>query len=183
MTFAFIRHGQTDLNLQGRLQGSSDWPLNETGLAQAHDAIGVLRATGVPWTVVVSSPLQRARTTAAIIADGLGIELGASYDDLVERDYGRFEGVLEADADKTDPDVETLDAVVARGRRALEAIAADHPDADVVIVCHGTIIRYTLAALAGRPIEAPRNGTTALFRRDGAGWTVLTVNDEPLPEG
>ena len=63
VTFAFIRHGQTDWNRDDRLQGSSDIPLNDAGRAQAHEAAELLRDGG--WQVVVSSPLVRARETAA----------------------------------------------------------------------------------------------------------------------
>ena len=90
MTFAFIRHGQTDWNRDDKLQGSSDIPLNAQGREQAHEAAGILADGG--WEVVVSSPLQRARETAKIIAHDLGLELGPSYPALVERDYGPLEG-------------------------------------------------------------------------------------------
>ena len=84
MTFAFIRHGQTDWNRDDQLQGSSDIPLNAEGREQAHEAAGILADGG--WEVVVSSPLRRARETATIIAHDLGLELGPSYPALVERD-------------------------------------------------------------------------------------------------
>ena len=74
VTFAFIRHGQTDWNRDDKLQGSSDIPLNAQGREQAHEAAGILADGG--WEVVVSSPLQRARETAKIIAHDLGLELG-----------------------------------------------------------------------------------------------------------
>jgi uncharacterized phosphatase len=90
MTLAFIRHGQTDWNLNNQLQGSSDIPLNETGRQQARDAVTTLE--GVDWEVIVSSPLSRARETASIIAAGLDIELGPAFDELKERDYGQGEG-------------------------------------------------------------------------------------------
>lgn len=183
MTFAFIRHGQTDWNLQGRLQGSSDIPLNDTGREQARAAAESLQAGS--WEAIVSSPLSRARETAQIIADGLGIELGPAYDDLIERDYGVAEGVVESEAEerwpgKSAPGVESLDSVVERGRRALARIADDYGDRDVLIVCHGTLIRYTLAALAGRSFDAIVNGSVATFRLDGDAWSVLTVNDAPV---
>ncbi|WP_394769407.1 histidine phosphatase family protein [Lacisediminihabitans sp.] len=183
MTFAFIRHGQTDWNLQLRLQGSSDIPLNDTGRQQARDAVAVL--SGTRWDCVVSSPLRRARETAQIIADGLGITLGPSYPELVERDYGHGEGATEEDIEarwpnRDYPGLESLDSVVARGLAALNRIADDYGDANVVIVCHGTIIRYTLSALAGRKLDQINNGSTATFDRIGEGWRVHTVNDEPL---
>jgi len=59
-------------------------------------------------------------------------------------------------------------------------VADDFRDRDVVIVAHGTIIRYTLAALAGRPLDAIRNGSISTFRLDGDRWEVLTVNGRPL---
>jgi probable phosphoglycerate mutase len=181
MTFAFIRHGQTEWNRELRLQGSSDIPLNDTGRAQARDAVGVL--AGTTWDAVVSSPLGRARETASIIADGLGIELGPSYQELVERHYGDAEGATEAMIterwpDRQYPGLESLDSVVGRGLAAIERIADDFGDANVVIVCHGTIIRYTLQSLAGRAFDQIINGSTATFERQGDGWRVLTVNDQ-----
>jgi uncharacterized phosphatase len=185
MTLAFIRHGQTDWNLHNRLQGSTDIPLNETGRQQARDAVATL--AGVDWEVIVSSPLSRARETASIIAEGLGIELGPSYDELVERHYGDAEGataeiVAERWPDKNYPGLESLDSVVARGKAALQRVSADYGDRNTLIVCHGTIIRYTLSSLAGREFDQIRNGSVATFDRIGEGWRVLSVNDEPVTE-
>ncbi|WBU39188.1 histidine phosphatase family protein [Homoserinibacter sp. YIM 151385] len=185
MTFAFIRHGQTDWNLHKRLQGATDIPLNETGRQQARDAVAGLAGGG--WQAIVSSPLSRARETAQIIADGLGIELGPAYDELIERDYGEAEGVVEAEAEerwpgKTAPGIEPIDEVVRRGRAALDRIAEDYRDEDVLVVCHGTLIRYTLAELAGRELPAIVNGSVSTFGLEGERWRVLTVNDEPLED-
>ncbi|MBG6107011.1 histidine phosphatase family protein [Frigoribacterium sp. CG_9.8] len=186
MTFAFIRHGQTEWNRQLRLQGSSDIPLNDTGREQARHAVDAL--TGTRWDAVVSSPLSRARETAQIIADGLGITLGPSYDLLAERHYGDAEGATAEDIaanwpDHAYPGLESLDSVVARGIAALDRIADDYGDRNVVIVCHGTIIRCTLGALAGQKLPAIENGSTATFDRLGEGWRVHTVNDEALVVG
>ena len=183
MTFAFIRHGQTDWNRDDKLQGSSDIPLNAEGRAQAHEAAGILADGG--WEVVVSSPLLRARETAQIIAGDLGLELGPSYPSLVERDYGALEGTSSSETmarwpDRDYPGAESLDSVVSRGLAGLAKVADDFRDRDVVIVAHGTIIRYTLAALAGRPLDAIRNGSISTFRLEGDHWKVLTVNGEPL---
>ncbi len=185
MIVAFIRHGQTDWNREGLLQGSSDIPLNDTGREQARDAFMTLRSR--PWDVVVSSPLVRARETAQIIADGLGIQLGAAYDGLVERDYGDLEGTPSADAiarwpHRDYPGAETLDSVAARGAAALDLIAADNPGAATLVVCHGTIIRYTLARLAGRPVPGIDNGSVSMLRARPDGWEVVTVNGIPLED-
>lgn len=187
VTYAFIRHGQTDWNLQGFFQGSTDIPLNDTGREQALEAARLL-ADG-PWTAIVSSPLSRARETAEIIARELGIELGPAYDELIERGYGPLEGKSTANIPEApwnprtgrDYDgAEPITSVIARGRAGLARIAADYPDADVVIVCHGTIIRYTLTDLIGRGIDGINNGSISEFALEGEEWRVLTVNGQPL---
>lgn len=183
MTFAFIRHGQTDWNRENLLQGSSDIPLNDTGRAQALEAVELLRGTA--WAAIVSSPLVRARETAEIIADRLGVPLGPSYRELAERDYGPLEGTsshaaIERHPSREYPGAESLASVAARGTAGLAKIAEDYPDADVVIVSHGTLIRYTLASLARHPIEDIRNGSVSTFHLEGDRWTVLTVNGAPL---
>jgi uncharacterized phosphatase len=183
VTYAFIRHGQTDWNRDDKLQGSTDIPLNEIGRRQAHESAELLRGGG--WQVIVSSPLSRALETAQIIADELGIELGPSYPDLVERDYGPLEGesstaTVARYPNRDYPGAESIASVVARGTAALAQIADDWRDRDVVIVCHGTIIRYTLAALAGHPLPGITNGSISTFELDGEDWRVLTVNGSPL---
>ena len=69
------RHGQTDYNLQGRIQGRVDIPLNDTGREQARRAADCIAALGP--TRIVSSPLLRARATAEVLASltGLSVEI------------------------------------------------------------------------------------------------------------
>ena len=181
--FAFIRHGQTDWNRDDRLQGSSDIPLNDLGRAQAHEAAErpARRRVGRDREL---TPV-RARETAQIIAADLGIELGPAYEELVERDYGVHEGdsssaIVALHPNRDYPGAETLDSVVARGRAGLARIAADYGGRDTIIVCHGTIIRYTLAALAGRRLPGIVNGSIATFLLEGEAWEVLSVNGTAL---
>ena len=181
MKLGFIRHGQTNWNAEGRLQGSSDIPLNDVGRQQARDAVAVLGAG--TWDAIVSSPLSRARETAEIIAAGLGIELGRSYDELIERDYGQAEGMTDEEWEKLWPNkagggIEALDSVVARGKAAIEKVAADFPGRNVAVVCHGTIIRYTLSALAGVQFDSILNGSVSLADNDEGPWKVRSVNGE-----
>lgn len=183
MRLGFIRHGQTNWNAEGRLQGSSDIPLNDVGRQQARDAVAVLGVGG--WDAIVSSPLSRARETAEIIAAGLGIELGRSYRELIERDYGQAEGMRDEEWEKLWPQksgggIEPLDSVVARGRAAIERIAADFPGKNVAVVCHGTIIRYTLSALAGNQFDSILNGSVSLADNVDGPWIVRSVNGETI---
>lgn len=94
MEFVFLRHGQTDWNLAGRLQGRSDRPLNATGREQAQAA--TQRLTGMVIDAVVSSPLQRAQQTAEAVATACDLPLTIEPR-LVERNFGMLEGRLVRD--------------------------------------------------------------------------------------
>jgi uncharacterized phosphatase len=184
MRLELIRHGQTDWNSQDKLQGSSDVPLNETGRGQARQAARLL--SGEPWSAIVSSPLGRARETAQIIASELGIELGDAYDELIERDYASREGwvpdsPIPDEPNESYPDIEPRESVAARGLGALEMIRdtrlpLDGPDASIVVVCHGTIIRFTLSAIMGSEAPHIENAAANTVEWDGESWKVLTVN-------
>ena len=88
-----FRHGETDWNREGRLQGHTDTPLNATGLAQAEALAETLRPHRLD--AVVSSDLMRAWTTARIVAGALGLPLLADPG-LRETNVGAAEGLLEA---------------------------------------------------------------------------------------
>src|SRR5258708_10880499 len=94
MLFLF-RHGESDWNREGRLQGHTDTPLNATGLAQAEALAETLRPHRLD--VVVSSDLMRAWTTAQIVAEALGLPLLADPG-LRETNVGAAEGLLWTDA-------------------------------------------------------------------------------------
>ena len=90
------RHGETDHNVAGRVQGRVDVPLNATGTAQAVQAARALAA--LRPSRIVSSPLARARATAQVLAEKLGGGTGAAVpvdvvEDLVERSFGAWEGL------------------------------------------------------------------------------------------
>ena len=88
--FWFLRHGETDWNAQGLSQGRTDIPLNSVGLAQAERAARTLEGLGI--ATIVSSPLSRARATAEIAAEALGLPIAAFADDLMEVNFGVQEG-------------------------------------------------------------------------------------------
>ncbi|RKR73663.1 histidine phosphatase family protein [Frondihabitans australicus] len=188
MRLELIRHGQTDWNLHDQLQGSSDIPLNDTGREQAHRA--ALLLAPYEWSAIVSSPLMRARETAEIIAAELGIELGAAYPELIERDYASREGTVATtkipdEPNEFFPDIEPRGAVAERGLAAIADIRdsrlpLDGDGANIAVVCHGTIIRFTLSALLGREVGHIHNAAANQIEwRDGR-WHVLSINDEPV---
>ncbi|CAL8896412.1 histidine phosphatase family protein [Kocuria varians] len=163
-TLTLIRHGQTDWNLQGRLQGRSDIPLNETGREQAREVGRELAASGRHWDALVSSPLQRARETAELIGEQIGLTLSGTYEDLVERSFGDAEGydcTGKSDEQRhafMEEHGETTEDVIRRGIAVLQRIVADYPDQDVMVVAHGTIIRLTVDRIRGTKLHSLANG-------------------------
>ncbi|MGW8483681.1 histidine phosphatase family protein [Microbacterium sp. NPDC055903] len=156
MTFlTLVRHGQTDWNLERRIQGTTDIPLNETGRGHARDAAAILASD--THHAIYASPLVRARETAQIIAGLIGLDEPELVPDLREREFGEGEGMLVADyidrygdwhADV--PGAETFDQVRDRALGALDTIARasrlrSAPAAEsVIVVAHGAVIRSLL---------------------------------------
>ena len=101
MTLVLWRHGQTDYNLEGRIQGRVDIPLNDVGRDQAASAAPDLVALNP--AVIFSSPLERARQTAEVLASAVG--LGVHVDNrLAERSFGRWEGLSRAQIEERWPE-------------------------------------------------------------------------------
>lgn len=162
-----LRHGETDWNATGRLQGSSDVPLNDRGRAQADAAARAIAPGLAAGTRIVSSPLLRARATA----DALGAVAGIDVEEderLVERTYGEWEGLTSAErrtlsADEVDrwhagfePRIagyESHARLLARLLPALREIAA--AGEDVVAVGHGSTWRLAVRAFLGLPEDGP----------------------------
>lgn len=147
---AFMRHGETDWNLAMRLQGRVDIPLNDTGRAQARKAGQDIKDDG--WDLVVTSPLIRARETGSIVAQELNVELGPTYDDLMERAYGESEGQIveglsPAQYMKFLETAESQEEVIARGTRVVQHVREQYPGRNVLMVSHGSLIRLTVAHL------------------------------------
>ena len=161
-TIALVRHGQTDWNLQRRVQGSTDVPLNPTGRAQAAAAAARLAGEG-PWGAVVSSPLTRAADTAAVIADGLGLPGPALDAALAERRYGSLEGLSTDERARLRRSttyirgLESRASVAARAVAGLVGIADEHLGRSVVAVTHGGVIQAVLLHLG-----LPRPGSGAI---------------------
>lgn len=84
-----VRHGQTEMNSAGLLQGRSDHPLNRTGIMQAEQAAALLQEKGIVFNHVFSSPLIRAVQTAEIMAPNI---TPVPDERLIEMDYGPYEG-------------------------------------------------------------------------------------------
>src|SRR4051794_585784 len=169
-----VRHGQTDWNLERRIQGSSDIPLNETGRRQAREAARLLGRER--WDVIVSSPLSRAREAAEVLAAELGLGEVELVDALQERRYGAADGLTGPQAEWRSrgrvPGGAAAEAVVARVPPALVALAEEPPGKAVLIVSHGgvsgTLVRDATDHTWPEPGTLNPNGAHHRFAyRDG----------------
>jgi broad specificity phosphatase PhoE len=169
-TTLLLRHGETALSTERRFAGRGDIPLTGTGRRQAAAAARRLSARG-GIDVIVTSPQQRARRTAETVAAATGAALKVE-DDLVEADFGEWEGLTFAEAaaqwpdemaawlagtDAAPPGGESFATVAHRVLGALDRLLAEHQRRTVVLVSHVTPIK----TLACRAILAP---PAALFR-------------------
>ncbi|MEA9983758.1 MULTISPECIES: histidine phosphatase family protein [Subtercola] len=189
MTYlALVRHGQTDWNLQKRIQGSTDIPLNATGRAQALDTASFL--AGGDWDAVLTSPLGRARETAQIIATSLSLPSPQPVAGLVERRYGEAEGLDFEELHERFPGQshvpgrETHRQVRERVHVALIEAAEARPGQQLIVVCHGgvisSLVRY--ATDGGRPREDERipNGSVHYFSYIDGVLRLDEFNGEPV---
>jgi probable phosphoglycerate mutase len=155
-----LRHGQTALSVERRYSGRGDHPLTGTGLAQAKAAALRLstRDDVGPDTVIISSPLSRARDTAKAVADATGGTVTV-HSGLIETDFGEWEGLTFAEAAARDPEVhrawvsdssrtppggESFDSVHRRVRRVLDELITEHGGRTVIVVSHVTPIKSLL---------------------------------------
>jgi probable phosphoglycerate mutase len=187
-----FRHGETDWNRQGRLQGHTDTELNATGLAQAAALAERLR----PYRLdaVVSSDLDRAWTTGRIVADELGVPL-ISEPGLREAQIGEAEGLFwpevksrfgEAlterwftDDDAAFPGGETGLATRTRGLAALRRFTAAVPYRRIGVSTHGAMVRQLMKhALAPGSAPAKTRNTVLYILRCEPGGDRLAILDE-----
>lgn len=149
-TLGLLRHGQTDWNIDLRLQGTTDIAMNEVGINQIQTAALHLDQG---WDVVLSSPLGRARQSAEIVAKQLGIEAVEIEPLLLERAFGIGEGLTYAEwgekfARLDDiPGAETKASVEQRARELLDLVSQRYAGVRVLAVSHGALIRFVLGAV------------------------------------
>jgi len=152
-----VRHGETDWNLQRRIQGSTDVPLNDTGRVQAATAGESIALAG--YSRVYASPQVRALETARIIAGAAGLDDPDTHVELREREFGPAEGMTGDEIAENFPHGipgrETRDAVVDRALPVLLRLADRHEGEAIVVVTHGAVIGSIVRRLTGGERPAP----------------------------
>jgi probable phosphoglycerate mutase len=196
MRLLLIRHGETPHNAGQMTLGREDVPLNERGLLQAESVGESLR--GEPITAIYASPLQRARSTAAPLAQALGLTV-AVEDGLIEMDVGEVENLTFAElaerfpdflkewrsdrvADLCMPGGESLRQVQGRAWAAVEAIRERHPDELVAAVSHNFVILTVLCQVMGMDLSDFRRvrqdlGAVSVVELDAERSVLVSMND------
>jgi broad specificity phosphatase PhoE len=145
-TLLLVRHGETDWNAEGRLQGHTDRPLNDHGRRQANELAERLADEGAD--AIYASDLARARETAEIVGTRLGLPVVIDAD-LREKNWGSWEGLTGDERVHVEQDGESTEAHRDRVMRAVRRIVERHPGQRVVVVTHGGSLRRIQASLNG----------------------------------
>lgn len=190
-----LRHGESEGNISGLLQGQSDYPLTSAGVDQAKGLALFWKASGMSFDLILSSPLLRASQTAEIIADSLHVPI--EFDPAwKERNFGHLQGTALQDID---PDIDffhpyqhiggngesQLDLYIRAGK-ALQKLLHMPPGA-YLVVSHGGILNRVMSVILGitpqgqynSPIFYFSNTGYAQFRYNSTSrqWAVLSLNN------
>lgn len=181
-TFYVARHGQTESNAEGRIQGQTNTQLSEKGRQEAK-LLGT-ELKNIPFSIAYASDLDRARDTAAIVVEGRNIQL-ITDKRIRERFYGPWEGKLRQDRDQASleaqkQNVETDEEMRKRTFSFLDDVATTHPGKTILIVSHAGVMRGLLSQVM-KIEEASTKfniGNTAYFilqNQDGS-WSVSDLH-------
>ena len=171
LTIHFVRHGKTEMNRLGLLQGRGGKGLLPEGFADAERAAQALAGHGID--LLYSSDQQRAAETARVIRDRLGLSSSIRFSSLLrEMDYGKMSGRADADVRRlcplwrsdsrfVFPEGESFALVQARAFRWLHGFLRRHSRGNHAVVSHGGWIRTLFAGLKGVPLNRCLQGTVA----------------------
>ncbi|MBN1485733.1 MAG: histidine phosphatase family protein [Chloroflexia bacterium] len=192
-----IRHGRTAWNQEVRFRGRQDLPLDAFGRAQAQAAARHIAARWPELAAVYASPLQRARQTAAPVAQALHLDLQIQRG-LLDVDYGDWTGRTPAEMEAEDPQRfqrwqstpqqvrfpagESLLDVQQRLLHMLELLAATHSEQTVALVGHLVVNRVLICTMLGLGLESfwcigQDNGALNLLHYESGLGRVLLLND------
>jgi len=191
-----IRHGETDWNVVGRLQGWIDIPLNALGIRQA-EAVATSLSPG-DFDALYSSDLSRARMTANAI--GAVLSLPVALDTrLRERNLGALQGLMPAEADTQfpaayarlkarrpdyePPEGERVEAFAQRVGEVLDVMLTRHAGQAVLLVAHGGVLDMMYRLATATPFDVERtwrlsNGALNWLQHDGVAWTVESWDEK-----
>lgn len=153
-SICLVRHGETDWNSLGKLQGRTDIPLNSKGILQANECHRFFK--NYKWDVIITSPLKRAKETAEIINKDSNIPL-VEMDEFLERYFGDAEGMtveerLTAFPNRNYPNQEDRGSLNKRIMNGIQKINKEYSGKNVLLVAHGAVINTTLSKFSNGEI-------------------------------
>jgi 2,3-bisphosphoglycerate-dependent phosphoglycerate mutase len=180
-----IRHGTTEWNLEGRMQGQMDTPLAEVGRVQAR--LLAKRLAGEEWDGIIASDLKRAHETADLISGISGTPLLGVDQRLRERSFGQLEGTTMQDriqrwgedwrAREAELGMESDDSLLQRWDSFLEDLEAEHRGKRILLVSHGGyIVPVITRILQGTLEEFLKNTSLSVLERKEQGWDIPLLN-------
>ncbi|MGG1551800.1 histidine phosphatase family protein [Paenibacillus ferrarius] len=178
----FVRHGSTEWNQLGKLQGQLDTDLTEVGREEARK-LG-RRLAEEQWDGIICSDLKRASETAQILGEESGIPLLHQDRRLRERSYGEAEGTTAEEREarwgidwkKLDIGQETDQKLWARWIELEQELLQAYPDGKLLLVSHGGFIVQILRELKMEPESFLKNTSLTILLRGEAGWELELYN-------
>ncbi|MCS7462488.1 histidine phosphatase family protein [Paenibacillus doosanensis] len=183
LTIGFIRHGTTEWNLAGRMQGQMDTELAEVGVRQAE--LLALRLKSDSWDGVIASDLIRARQTAEMISNVTGTPFIGVDARLRERYFGQVEGTTQEERiarwgegwRELELGMEKDEELLKRWDAFLRELSAAQPGKRILLVSHGGYIAPVLHSLTGRPVESHLHNTSlTIMEAVDSGWHCRLLN-------
>ena len=168
MNIYLLRHGQTDWNLEGRIQGHTDIPLNQHGKMQIAQTVEGLSGICPNMDLILCSPLSRARESACIAAEMLNYPKDRIIEEplLIERCFGEAEGLTAAEREVKYPNyhysdisyyfpgMESFEELMKRARNLFKRIEDTYKDREnILAVSHGAILAAIITAVTDGRIE------------------------------
>ncbi|ANU13113.1 YhfR [Planococcus halocryophilus Or1] len=177
-----VRHGETDWNVQGKIQGKTDIPLNTEGMRQAARCAHYL--TDSNWDVIITSPLKRAKGTALLINEKLQLPL-IEMPEFEEKHFGDAEGMTYEERELTFPDrhypnQEDNYLFAERLSSGLQIINECYQNKRVLLVSHGGVINALLGTLSKGEIGSGKtrllNACFSHIQFDQTNWVIENYN-------
>jgi uncharacterized phosphatase len=178
-----VRHGETDWNALGKFQGLEDIELNDSGRKQALNSSQYLKKHN--WDAIISSPLSRARQTAEIIGEVVGLKQVNIMQEFIERDLGSASGLLPAERKRRFPnghipDAEPREILDARIATALRCIEDTYNNKKVIVVTHGGVIISIMRKLTKGEFKPEKthikNGSVTILNLNNYAWDLELFN-------
>ena len=177
-----VRHGETNWNVRGIIQGQTNIPLNNIGEKQANQC-GIYLSQ-YEYDIIISSSLKRAKKSAELINQHLNLPI-VFNDKLKERHFGIAEGQSKLELIKKYPDQiypkqESRLSLNRRVMSELNQIIHNYHNKNIIVVAHGAVINSILSSVSnhtmGSKITTLKNGSFTIIKVSGNNWSIESLN-------